>query len=184
MTTTVAAALLSAALAAGSAGGPQPASPSDREIQGQVETYLASIDTPIPVARWKALGPRAAPLLAAIARSPTAFPTHRAKAVGALSVIGSAEATAVARDLAAAEGPFVVRAAAIESLGRLLPRSELAAAIGPVLSGATEARVRAVAAETLARHGAAAECAAVRAQVAAEPEPEKFHRALAACGAR
>ena len=184
MTTNLAATLL-AALAAASAGAPATA-PSDEEVKGQVEAYLGSIDTPIPAERFRALGPRAATVLAAVSRSPAEFPTRRARAVAALASVGGGEATAVARELALAEGPFVVRAAAVESLGRLLSPAELAAAVGPLMRGAREAGLRAVAAETLAR-GAGGDCAAVRSQVAAEAEAErgKFHRALSACsGAR
>jgi HEAT repeat protein len=172
--------LLAAALGAA----PVPSAPPGDRLRQTIETYLGSIDTPIPPARWKALGPGAPAVLAAIARDPGRLPSVRAKAVSALGVVGGAEATEVARELAGADVRFAVRAAALEALGQLLPTSEVGAALSPVVTGAREARVRAAAAEALARHGTPEDCAAVKSQAGREAEGDRprYTRALAACG--
>jgi len=174
---------LAAVLAAPPAAGLAP-QPTDAQIRERIEVYLGAIDTPIPATRWRALGPRAVPQLAAIAHSEAEMPTSRATAVEALAALGGAEAEAVAAELARApQAPFVVRASAIEAVGRLAAGPAVGAALQPLLRGAADPRLRAVAAETLARHGGTDGCAAVRERVGAEPERErgKFRRALSAC---
>ena len=166
------------------AAAPAAGAPPDASLRQAVETYLGSIDTPIPPARWKALGPGAPAVLAAVARDSSRLPSSRARAVSALAEIGGPEAVQVAEELAFAEGPFAVRVAALEAVGRVLSPGEVGAALSPVVKGAKEARVRAAAALALARHGTAGDCALVRAQAEAEAGNDRlrYARALAACG--
>ena len=49
---------------------------SDAELRHEIDGYLGTIDTPIPAAHWKALGPRAAPILAALISDAGQFPTR------------------------------------------------------------------------------------------------------------
>lgn len=179
-------AIVSALLAAALGAATPSATPADEQLRQQIDAYLGSIDTPIPAARWKALGAGAPAILAAIARDARELPSRRTKAVEALGVVGGGEAAQVARELSGKDASFALRAAAVEALGRLLPPSELEAALAPVLKGAAQARVRAVAAETLARHGPKDACATVRAQVDAEAPNDRarYHRALTACEKR
>jgi HEAT repeat protein len=181
VSTLLSAALLAARLAA--AAPPAGAAPSDARIREQIETYLGAIDRPIPASRWKALGPAAAPVLASIAASPGEMPSDRAKAIEALAVVDGPRAAALARTLAEAPAtPFSVRVSAVRSLGEATPPGDLRGALHPVLQN-PDARLRAVAAEALARRGGADGCAAVRAQVAGEPERDRgrFHRAVSLC---
>jgi len=175
--------LLAAALGAGSpaaAGTPSP----DEALRQRIDAYLGSIDTPIPASRWRALGPGAVPILAAVARDAAELPTWRARALAALSLIGGDEAIEAAKGVALAEGPLLVRVEAVDSLARLVPKAELGAALGPVMARADHPGVRAAAAQALALRGTPADCPAVEAQAAAEPAPERprYRRALEACG--
>ena len=172
---------------------PQPQAPAaaapaltDAELARRVDEYLGTIDTPITADEWRALGPRAVAPLAAVATDADALPTRRAKALGALSILGGAQSKQVILDTAQSEeAPFAVRASALRGAGRLLTPSALAKTISPVLQHAREAPVRAVAAEVLAGHAGASGCTAVRAQVARESGQAhaQFTRAMARCGA-
>ena len=166
------------------AAAPSPGAPPDSSLRQTVETYLGSIDTPIPPARWRALGSGAPAVLAAIARDPARLPSTRARAVSALGEIGGPQAAEVAQELALAEGPFAVRVAALEAVGRVLARSQVSAALSPLVKGAKEARVRAAAALALARHGTPGDCVTVQAQADSEAGNDRlrYARALAACG--
>ncbi|GEJ59349.1 hypothetical protein [Anaeromyxobacter diazotrophicus] len=158
---------------------------SDEEVAQRVDGYLSSIDTPVTAAEWRALGPAAVGRLAAVATDAGALPTRRAKALGALSVLGGARARQVVLETAQSEqAPFAVRASALRGAGRLLGPKTLAKKLAPVLQQAREAPVRATAAEVLAGHAGAAGCAAVRAQAAREPGEARGHfaRALERCG--
>src|SRR3954469_8820235 len=61
---------------------------SAEEVRDHVEGYLGSIDTPITANQWKALGPRAVPILERIAMDQHDLPTRRAKAIGGVRARG------------------------------------------------------------------------------------------------
>jgi hypothetical protein len=158
---------------------------SDAEVAQRVRTYLGAIDVPVSADRWRALGPRAVPILAGIAKDSQELPSRRAKALGALSILGGTSAQQTVLDVARNEAaPFAVRASAIEGAGRLVAAKDLARELKPVLEGAADAPVRAVAAETLARRAPRSACSAVRAQAAREGAGHRasFGRALERCG--
>jgi hypothetical protein len=162
-----------------------PAALTDAELARRVDEYLGTIDTPITADEWRALGPRAVTPLAAVATDADALPTRRAKALGALSVLGGTRARQVVLDTAASEqAPFAVRASALHAAGRLVGPKSLSKTLSPVLEKAREAPVRAVAAEVLAARSGANGCSAVRAQVSREPQATRGHfaRALERCG--
>jgi hypothetical protein len=101
-------------------------------MKQRVEVYLGSIDTPIPEARWKALGPDAGPLLASIATGDV-LPSRRAKALHALSIVDAARAAPLATaDAANTKEPLVVRSAAVRAVARTLPPAEAVAVLRPV----------------------------------------------------
>jgi HEAT repeat protein len=157
-----------------------PASETDA-VKHTVEVYLGSIDTPIPEARWKALGPEASPILASIAAD-DALPSRRAKALHALSIVDAPRAAPLAlRDAANAKEPLVVRSAAVRVVARTLPPAEAVAALRPVLaSGDVPLQKRC--AEALASVGPEG-CAAVQAhtlRLSAEAQ-KPFAQALAHC---
>jgi hypothetical protein len=159
---------------------------TDEEVAKRVDTLLGSLDTPISADAWRALGPRAVARLASVASDEGALSTRRAKAIGALSALGGPRAQQVVVATAQSEqAPFAVRASALRGAGQLLEPSALAKAISPVLHDASQAPARAVAAEVLAAHAGSSGCAAVRAQVAREPDHARaqFARALDRCGA-
>jgi hypothetical protein len=171
----------------GRTAAPSAAAPamSDAEVASHVEAYLGAIDTRIPAARWKALGPRAVGHLVAVVQGDR-FPSERARALDALSVLGGAQAKEALLTAARSERePFAVRASALRGAARVVPASELPAALGTVLERAREAPVRAVAAEVLAQHAPASACGAVRAQAAREAVEVRpaFGSALGRCGA-
>lgn len=160
------------------------ASTSDAALRETVDAYLNTIDTPIAVERWKALGPAAAPILAEVAADPAELSVTRARAVWALAVVDAAAAAPVARKLADdGAAPPVVRTHAVRALGRVLPAAQLRAAVAPLMRSDRVPEVRAVAAEVLARHGGRAACADVRAQIEAEPADGRpaYHRAADLC---
>jgi HEAT repeat protein len=164
---------------------PQQQNLSDDEIREQIETYLGTIDTPISIARWRSLGPRAAPFLEEIAASPRALPSQRALAIDGLSAVGGDRAKGVLAQLARGEEePLIVRLSAVRGMGRVERGNGLAVALRPVLEGAKDARVRGQAAAALAEHAAKSGCAAVKAQAQKEDEEARVHyrKALARCG--
>lgn len=164
---------------------PQQENLSDDQIRAQIDTNLGAIDTPVSIARWRSLGPRAAPFLAEIASSATELPSRRAKAVDGLSAVGGAQAEgAVARLSRGEREPLVVRLSAVRGMARLARGARLSAALRPVLEGAKDARVRAQAAEALAERAPGNACAAVKAQASREDEQALVHyrRALERCG--
>jgi hypothetical protein len=81
--------------------------------------------------------------------------------------------------------PAPLRRTAVQTLGRVLPPEQLRAALAPVLRAGDSTALRAVAAETLARHAPGWSCAEVMDQVALEPEGNRpaFERAAAQCEA-
>jgi hypothetical protein len=157
------------------------ASASTDAVQHQVEVYLGSIDTPIPDARWKALGPSAAPLLATIATE-DALPSRRAKALHALSIVDPSRAAPLAvRDAGNAQEPLVVRSAAVRAVARTLAPSEAVAVLRPVLGG-SDVPLQKRAAEALATVGPEG-CAALQAhtgKLSAEAQ-KPFAQALGRC---
>lgn len=164
---------------------PQQENLSDDQIRAQIDTYLGAIDTPVSIARWRSLGPRAAPFLAEIAASDKELPSRRAKAVDGLSAVGGDQAkSAVARLSRGEREPLVVRLSAVRGMARLERGQRLSAALRPVLEGAKDARVRAQAADSLAERAPRAACAAVQAQAGKEDEQARVHyrKALERCG--
>lgn len=160
---------------------------SDAERDDTVDGYLGSIDTPIGRSRWRALGPKARAKLEAIAQDGQALPSRRARSLDGLAALGQKEsaplATALARDEAA---PFVVRHSALRAAAALLGPKTLTRELGPLVSGARDLRIRALAAETLAHHGGTRGCALVlhAAKDAGEAaESKHWKRALEACEA-
>jgi HEAT repeat protein len=110
---------------------------SEDKLKQTVDTYLSSIDVPISDARWTALGPQAAPLLASIAEGDV-LPSRRAKALHALSLVDAARAAPLAvADVANPAQPLVVRSAAARAVARTLPAAEAVRVLRPVLSSAT-----------------------------------------------
>jgi hypothetical protein len=178
---------IAAALPPGSRPEPQPA-PQGAPLTGEalrsrIEAYLGSIDTPIGAERWRALGPEAAGVLAAHATSASALPTRRARALAGLAAVGGSRAEHVIADHARKDGePYVVRLAAMRGAAEVLPERHAAALLRPLMEKSPEARLRAAAAEALAR-GSRAACPAVEAQAGREEPGERvrFERALARC---
>ena len=184
----LAAALLAAAPASQGSAPEAPAQRelSDAEIRSSVQSYLGSIDTPITADRWRALGPKAGPILEELAQDPERLPTRRARALEGLSFVGSSNATSLMVDLAQRESePPVVRMSAMRGAGRLLGPAKLVAALKPVLVNAKDAHVRAAAAEVLAHRSPSAGCAAVTAQVGHEQGDKQiaFQKAVDHCRA-
>ena len=185
-------ALALAAAQPGGVGEPPPstasaahagASPADAALRRRVEAYLGVIDRPIPEQSWRSLGPAAVPVLEEITRSGQA-PLRRSNALLALAVLGGERAEAAllehARDGSA---PWSVRAAAVRGAGHLLPPERALAELRPALERDADARVRATAAEAVARRAGSAGCSAARAQAAREPSRRALYdRALRACG--
>lgn len=163
---------------------PQQENLSDDQIRAQIDTYLGAIDTPVSIARWRSLGPRAAPFLAEVAASDKELPSRRAKAIDGLSAVGGDQAKgAVARLSRGEREPLVVRLSAVRGMARLERGQGLTAALRPVLEGAKDARVRAQAAEALAERAPRSACAAVAAQAEREDEQARVHyrKALERC---
>lgn len=109
---------------------------ADDALKQTVEMYLNTIDVPISEARWKALGPEAAPLLASIAEG-DALPSRRARALYALSVVDAARAAPLAAaDVANPSQPLAVRSAAARAVARTMPAAQAVRVLRPVLSSA------------------------------------------------
>ena len=150
-------------------------------LQQTVEAYLGSIDTPIPDARWKALGTDAGPLLASIVDG-GGLPSRRAGALHGLSIADPQRAAPLARTLAAsASEPLVVRSAAVRAVARTLPPSEALAVLQPLLD-TPSAPLQKRTAEALARLGPQG-CRAVQAHAAKLSGDARapFTQALAGC---
>jgi hypothetical protein len=182
--------VLLAALLAAPAGLQTPAADKEpvkrtpQQVKAQVESYLNSVDTPISPEQWRALGPEAAPVLEAIAQDPKKLATRRARALSALTIVGSPRASRLVVTIAQREGEAsVVRMSAVKAAGDLLQPAELVTAVKPVLEKARDARVRAAAAGVLAKRNPKEACGSVKSQSAkekAEIQPT-FARALADC---
>jgi len=160
------------------------AAPSDADVRAHVEELLGAIDTRIPAARWKGLGPAAVPVLAEIASSDTRMPSARSGALSALVAADGAEADRVARALVdSPDAPLTVRQTAVRTLGHVLSPAQLRSALAPVLRAAHPVGLRSVAAETLARHAGQDSCAEVMDQISLEPAADhpRFERAASLC---
>jgi len=160
---------------------------SDAEVRAHAEALLGAIDRPVPAATWRALGPAAIPVLAAIASSESRMPSTRSAALAALAAADPLRAEPLARSIVDDEGaPSPVREAAVRVLGRVLAPAALRSALAPVLRAAGRAGVRSVAAETLARHAGADACPDVMDQISLEPEAFRpaFHRSAALCAGK
>jgi HEAT repeat protein len=159
---------------------------SDEAVRALASSYLGRIDVPVTAAEWRALGPRAVPLLEEVARSRGALPSRRAAAMGGLAAIGGARAGEILVEAARSESePFAVRAAAIHGASRALDSRRLARELGPVLERAKDPAARVAAAEALALRAPRSACAAVRAQADREGEGRaRFERALGRCGSK
>ncbi len=156
---------------------------SDEEVSVRVRTYLATIERPISAARWKALGPKAAPLLEAVIADGAQFPSIRAKAVDGLIAVAPDRAATMVGKLARDETePVVVRVAAMHGAGQVLSSPRAVSELRPVLRSAKNPGLRAQAAEALSRSKSG--CTEVRDQVAREAKGNRgaFERALKQCG--
>jgi hypothetical protein len=155
---------------------------TDDQVRERVEAYLGAIDRPVSIARWKALGPRAAPLLEAIIADETQFPSRRAQAIDGLAAAAPPRAAAIVGKLLRDEKqPVVVRVAAMHGAAQVLPSSRAMTELRPVLQGARSPGLRAEAADVMSRRRAG--CADVRGQVAREKEENRgaFERAMKRC---
>lgn len=158
---------------------------TDAEVRGRVEALLGAIDRPVRAEQWRALGPAAVPVLAEAAAGDDRMPTTRSMALGALASLDPVRAEPLARALADA-APLTVRETAVRVLGRMLPPARLRSALAPVLRAAPDAALRAVAAETLARHAPGMACPEVMDQASLEAAGDRaaFERAAALCSGR
>ena len=156
---------------------------SDVELRERVDAYLSAIDRPISAARWKALGPSAAPLLEAVIADESSFPSRRAKAVDALVAVSPDRASRMVGSLARDESkPMALRVAAMHGAGQVLTPSQAVSALRPVLRSSQSMGVRAEAADVIARKQGG--CAEVRSKVQREKAENRpaFQRALKRCG--
>lgn len=162
----------------------RPSQLSDAEVAEQAQALLGTIDTPISSAQWRALGPRAEPILVALVDDDSELPTRRARAVDGLVAVGGERTRARFSRLVEGDSqPFVVRLAALRGLGAIVPPAELPAALGVLLSKASHSRIRAAAGEVLAAKARGA-CSAIEAQLKREDSDgrEQFQKAIRACG--
>ncbi len=175
-----AALLLAALLAAPSAR----AEPTDEEVRAQIAAFLGSIDTPIRAEQWRALGPKAVPILQELAEDHDKLPTRRARALEGLSHVGHDREGKLMVAMAASESePPVVRMSALRGAGRLLGPKRLVAGLRPILESSSDSHVRATAAEVMAHRNPKAGCASIADQVNKEPADRRlaFRHAMKAC---
>ena len=181
-----------------------------QRIRSRVDALLGT-NGPIGAARWRSLGPGAAPILEEIAGDNRALPTRRARALHLTLTCSRSPGVPLARSslrclslvlkkvvlgflnthmrqprgrqrpleklvdclakilvrlAQSQEETFVVRLAAVRGVGRTLSPSRQLKTLRPVLEGAQDAHLRAVAAEVLAQHTSG--CPVVRAQLERE----------------
>lgn len=179
------AALIAAPRPPRSGAAPQPIEQlqlSDVELRQRVETYLDGIDRGVTSARWKALGPKAAPLLEAVINDGSQFPSRRAKAVDGLVAVAADRAAEVVGNLARDEKqPVVVRVAAMHGAAQLFSSARTLSELRPVLHTSRSMGLRAEAADLISRKQGG--CAEVRDQVAREKAEHRhaFERAMKRC---
>lgn len=181
----VAALAVAAALSSG-ARAADPAAGGTDDARSRALALLGGIDRQVPAEAFRQLGPEGEAALEDIARS-TELPLHRARALEALALVGSARAEPVHRTLATdRDAPRVVRRAAIRGLGRLVGAADAPRELRPFLSEDRDPAIRAAAAESLAAVAPRPSCGAIRAQALREDARDRvrFRRALAACERR
>jgi hypothetical protein len=155
---------------------------SDEQVRERVQSYLGAIDRPVSAARWRALGPKAAPVLEAVIADASQFPTTRAKAVDGLVAVAPDRAAELVGKLARDDKqPVVVRVAAMHGAGRVLPSARTVSELAPVMRSAKSAGLRAQAADVISRKQGG--CTQVRQQISRERAEHKgaFERALKRC---
>lgn len=155
---------------------------SEVELRERVDAYLGAIDRSVSKERWKALGPRAAPLLEAVIADASQFPTRRAKAVDGLVAAAPDRAAQLVGTLARDEKqPAVVRVAAMHGVSHVLSSPRALSELRPVLKTARSPGLRAEAADLISRKNGG--CAEVRDQVAREKAEHRpaFDRAMKRC---
>ncbi len=159
---------------------------SDEEVRALAASYLGGIDTPVTADQWRALGPRAIPLLEEVVSNRDALPSRRAAALAALAALGGARAGVILVEAARSDDePFAVRAAAIHGASHVLGSRALVRELRPVLEAARDPAARAAAAEVLVQRAPRSACAAVRAQADREGEGRpRFERALGRCASK
>jgi hypothetical protein len=154
----------------------------DASLRERIAPLLGVIDRPVLADFWRRLPPGALRVLEGLATDPNAFALHRARALEGAAVLGSDGGVhrRLANDPAT---PFAVRASAIRGLAVI---SSADPALDALLVSDPDRRVRATAADALARTTPARACGAVRAQAAREGTDGRgaFRHALAACGQR
>jgi hypothetical protein len=170
-----------------------PASPvvcldlTDAQLAERVGDYLKVIDVRIDPDQWRALGPKAAPLLEQVASDPGALPTRRALALWALVQITGLQAQDLLGRLALKEDqPFVLRQAAVRGLATVAAPGDVETALRPIMERAGDSRLRAAAAHELVRRTGGNACTLVLTRISGEPLRERafFTRVLEICGAR
>ncbi|HMK72270.1 MAG TPA: hypothetical protein VK454_02970 [Myxococcaceae bacterium] len=157
------------------------AAASEEQIRQTVDAYLGSIDTPIPDARWKALGPDAGPVLASIVTG-DGLPSRRAGALHGLSIADPARAAPLATAYArSADQPLAIRSAAVRAVARTLPTAEAVSVLRPLL-GSPSAPLQRRTADALVGLGASG-CAALQAHATPLTGDARapFSHALARC---
>jgi hypothetical protein len=166
----------------------QPVQPKEElsadEVRQHVEGYLGSIDTPITANQWKALGPRAVPMLERIAMDQNELPTRRAKAIDGLTALGDTRAPALFKRIASQDSEKInVRFAAVRGLAQVTPPAQAVTNLKPILQGAKDSRVRALAAEQIAVRSRGKSCDLVKAQLDRETDDARGHygRAMKQC---
>jgi hypothetical protein len=154
---------------------PPPA--NDTELRQRIESYLGYFETAVPEEQWKALGPRAVPILNQIANS-KGLPSRRVHALGGLIALEGKETQPLLTRLSLDDAqPLIVRIVAVRGLAHVTPDSALLAKLRPLLQVKDE-RVGSEAAEALATRVPKAGCGLVRARGATSPH---FQAALQAC---
>jgi len=154
------------------------------EVRDRVEGYLGSIDTPITANQWKTLGPRAVPMLERIAMDHNELPTRRARAIDGLTALGDTRAPALFKRIASQDSEKInVRFAAVRGLAQVTPPAQAVTNLKPILQGAKDSRVRALAAEQIALRSRGKSCDLVKAQLDRETDDARGHygRAMKQC---
>ena len=154
-----------------------------QERRAQVERFLGVIDLPVPLERWRSLGPAAVPLLESVLADGSALPSRRAGAVVGLAAIGGPSARARVLAVAASrEELLAVRVTAIRASPLLTGTRELLLSLRPLMQESQPPGVRAAAAEVLAKAVPEKACPTVRGQAEREaPESLYLARALSLC---
>ena len=154
----------------------------DGALEGRVEGLLGSYRT-VRADQWRALGPDAAPLLAARITDPATLPTFRARALAALGAIDPAAAAPhIRRLLGDASAPVALRSAAVGAAPTVLGEQAALPLLQPLLRGDDELLASA-SAHALAGAGAAS-CAALSSEARRRPDREAVARSAAACESR